>query len=373
MILRYIWRLQMKRLIFTVTTDLSYDQRMIRICGSLANNGYSVLLVGRRQKKSIELKEQSFQQKRLSCFFEKGKAFYLEYNLRLFFFLLFRKADLICAIDLDTIVPCYFASKLKNTRRVYDAHELFCEMKEIVTRPSVYKFWKRLERFAVPKFDNGYSVNQIICDEFNKMYGRNYEVIRNLPIRKELVIPQKKEKYIYYQGAVNEGRSFETLIPAFRDVNANLVVAGDGNFMDRTMSLVKDLGLEKKIKFLGKIPPDQLGAFANSAWVGITLFDDKGLSNYYSLANRFFDYVQSAVPQLCVEYPAYIELNKKYHVAVLIKDLESSNIAAKLNQMLEDSVLYDELQRNCMRARDEWNWQEEEKNLLAFYQNIFNS
>lgn len=363
----------MKRLIFTVTTDLSYDQRMIRICSSLANNGYSVLLIGRRQKKSIALKKQPFRQKRLSCFFERGKAFYLEYNLRLFFFLFFKKTDLVCAIDLDTILPCYMVSKIKGTRRVYDAHELFCEMKEIVTRPRIYKFWKKIERFTVPKFRDGYSVNQIICDEFSKMYGCNYQVIRNLPVRKELTIPQKKEKYVYYQGAVNEGRSFETLIPAFSHVNANLVIAGDGNFMDRTLNMVRTLGLEDKIRFLGKIPPDELGNFANKAWIGLTLFDEKGLSNYYSLANRFFDYVQAAVPQLCVEYPAYIELNKKYRVAVLIKDLESSNIAAKLNQMLEDHSLYNELQHNCIRARDEWNWQEEEKNLLAFYQNIFNS
>src|SRR6266511_4771316 len=116
----------MKRLVFTVTNDLSYDQRMIRICTSLSLAGYHVTLVGRKQKKSIAPDPASFHQKRLSCFFEKGKAFYIEYNIRLFFFLLLKKSDLICAIDLDTILPCYFISKLKNTNRVYDAHELLC-------------------------------------------------------------------------------------------------------------------------------------------------------------------------------------------------------------------------------------------------------
>jgi hypothetical protein len=59
------------------------------------------------------------------------------------FYLLFKKADAVCAIDLDTILPFYFISKLKRIPRVYDAHELFCEMKEVVTRPLVYKVWKR--------------------------------------------------------------------------------------------------------------------------------------------------------------------------------------------------------------------------------------
>src|SRR5689334_22446393 len=169
----------MKRLVFTVTNDLTYDQRMIRICNSLASAGYHVSLIGRRQRTSVPLSSEKYQQERLRCFFEKGKAFYIEYNLRLLFYLFFRKADLICAIDLDTILPCYFVSKLKRIERVYDAHELFCEMKEIVSRPSIYKIWKKIERFTVPKFRHGYAVNQILSDEFQKMYGNDYDVIRN--------------------------------------------------------------------------------------------------------------------------------------------------------------------------------------------------
>ena len=134
----------MKRLVFTVTNDLNYDQRMIRICTSLSNSGYKVLLIGR--KSSTPLIKKQFSQKRLYCFFNKGKLFYIEYNLRLFFYLLFAKCDLICAIDLDTIIPCYLASVLKKKRRVYDAHELFCEMKEVVSRPAIFRVWKFIEK-----------------------------------------------------------------------------------------------------------------------------------------------------------------------------------------------------------------------------------
>src|SRR5258705_4748427 len=193
----------MKRLVFTVTNDLNTDQRMIRICTSLSLAGYHVTLVGRKQKSSLHLPSREFRQKRLSCFFEKGKLFYIEYNLRLFFFLLFNKTELVCAIDLDTILSCYYISKLKRIKRVYDAHELFCEMKEIVTRPAIYKVWKKIERSTVPKFKYGYTVNQFIADEFRKMYGNNYEVIRNMPPLKEFTIPEKPEKYIFFQGAVN--------------------------------------------------------------------------------------------------------------------------------------------------------------------------
>ena len=106
--------------------------------------------------------------------------------------------------------------------------------------------------------------------------------------------------------------------------------------------------------------------------MGITLFENKGLSNYYSLANRFFDYLQAGIPQLCVDYPVYREINKIQPVAVLTEDLSSKNIAALLNLLLENDVLYHKLQQNCLQQREIMNWQQEEKKLLGFYQSIFN-
>ncbi len=354
----------------TVTNDLTYDQRMIRICSSLAGAGHKVELVGRKLKNSIRVTQHPFHQKRLKCFFEKGKLFYAEYNIRLFFYLLFKKADCLCAIDLDTILPVLFCSRIRNIKRVYDAHELFCEMKEIIARPKVYYVWKKIEEFSVPKFVNGYTVNRPIAREFKKMYDVDYSIIRSIAMRQDYEPLSKEEEFILYQGAVNEGRSFETLIPAMQLVNATLLIAGDGNFYDQARRLVKQNILDDKIIFKGKIMPAALSSLTKEASIGITLFDDKALSNYYSLANRFFDYIQAGIPQLCVNYPAYEEINKEFEVAVLIDDLSSANIALQLNRLLEDKDLYSRLQQNCMKARDVYCWQNEEKKLIEFYQKI---
>ena len=356
---------------FSVTTDLTYDQRMIRICTSLANEGYDVTLVGRKLKSSLPLIAQPFKQKRINCLFEKGKLFYAEYNIRLFFYLLFKKMDCIVAIDLDTILPCYFISKIKKIKRVYDAHELFCEMKEIVSRPAIYKMWKRIEKYTVPKFPLGYTVNQPIADEFKKMYGVHYEVIRNIALLKEINPVEKKDKFILYQGAVNEGRSFETLIPAFKDVHCKLIICGDGNFMQQAKQLVAENNLQDIVIFKGKIKPDELIAITQQAYIGITLFENKGLSNYYSLANRFFDYLHAGIPQLCVNYPVYKEINDQLPIAVLVEDISSANLAVQLNNLLTNAVLYNELQQNCLNLRKFLNWQQEEKILIRFYKNLF--
>jgi glycosyltransferase involved in cell wall biosynthesis len=343
---------------------------MNRICTSLQNNGYAVTLVGRNQPNNVPLNKKQFNQVRLNCWFTKGKFFYIEFNLRLFFYLLFKKMDAICAIDLDTIMPVLFISNLKKIPRIYDAHELFCEMKEVVTRPSIYKAWKFIERKTVPKFINGYTVCKPIADEFEKMYRVSYKIIRNISVLKNLPVINKKEKYILYQGAVNEGRSFETLIPAMKDVDVPLIICGDGNFMQQAKALVEKNNLGHKIIFKGMLPPDELINYTNNATIGITLFENNGLSNYYSLANRFFDYMHAAIPQVCVNYPAYAEINNQYKIASLINDVEPATISNALNNLLRNDVLYNELQSACIKAREVFNWQEEEKKLIQFYNQI---
>lgn len=361
----------MKQLIFTVTNDLTYDQRMQRICGSLANNGYEVLLIGRGYKNSLPLTEKKYQQKRISCFFNSGFLFYAEYNLQLFFVLLFTKMDAICAIDLDTILACLLASLVKNKKRIYDAHELFTEQKEIVTRPVVHKCWMLIEKFAVPKFTVGYTVNQFIADELKRRYGVNYGIIRNLP-RSSVTTTnqhtaQKTSKFILYQGAVNEGRSFETLIPAMLQVDAPLIIYGKGNFFSQVQQLIAAHKLEAKVLLKGFITPDMLNTITPDAYIAVTIFEQTGLNQYYSLSNRFFDYIMAGVPQICVNYPEYKTINDEYNVALMIDDVKSDTIAAALNRLLNHSTLHEQLRQNCVIARKTLNWENEEKELLLIY------
>ena len=358
------------RIICTVTNDLNYDQRMIRICTALSQAGYDVTLIGFKRKHSKALIERPFKQKRIPIIAEKGKLLYIDYWLKLFFSLLFRKADILCAIDLDTIMPIYYASKIKGTKRVYDAHELFTELKEVISRPRVHKMWLWIERHTVPNFPVGYTIGECYAEEFKRKYGISYAIVRNATILKPLEIPEKKEKYILYQGAVNVGRRFEQLIPAMQWVDAPLIICGEGNFYEETKALVAAYKLEHKVIFKGYVPPEELRQYTLSACIGITLFEDTSLSNRLSMANRFFDYMHAAVPQLCVQYPEYEKVNARFEIATLIDDPTPENIASALNRLLQDEGYYHRLAQNCLAAREVYCWQEEEKRLLKTYEHL---
>ncbi|NOT52034.1 MAG: glycosyltransferase [Chitinophagaceae bacterium] len=343
---------------------------MQRICTSLAENGYAVTLVGRRLRSSLPLTERKYKQKRIRCWFNKGKLFYYEYNLRLSNYLLLHKMDAICAIDLDTMIPCHSASVFKRIPRIYDAHELFTELKEVITRPFVKRMWKMVEKL-VPKFKWGYTVSESIAEEFKRRYKVNYETIRNVPV---LVPPdgmQTTRDFILYQGAVNEARGFESLIPAMQWINTKLVICGDGNFMPQLKKLIAEHKLESKIELKGMLPPDELRKITQQATIGISLAEKEGLNQWLALPNKFFDYVHASLPQVTMNYPEYQKINKEFEVAVLIDDLDPKNIADAINNLLTNTVLYDRLKENCKKASQVFNWQNEEKKLLSFYQSVF--
>ena len=363
----------MKRIVFTVTNQLNHDQRMIRICTSMQQQGYWVTLVGVQHMRSNPLVTQPFLQKRLFCFFQKGFLFYAEYNIRLFFYLLTSSADILCCIDLDTMLPVYYAGKITQKKLVYDAHEYFSQQKEIITRPFVYKFWHWIERRFMPSFKNGYTVSQSIAEEFSRLYGLQYQVIRNVPVLMQTLNAHPtidSNKIILYQGAVNEARGLEYLIPAMNSIDATLHIYGTGNFVEQTRTLIKKNKLEHKVILKGNVLPADLKSITQNAYLGINLVENTGKNQYFSLANKFFDYMHAAVPQVTMDFPEYQRVNNVYEIAVLVKELTESNIIKAINQLLQDQNKYHTLQSNCIKASHEHHWGEEEKKLIAFYKNI---
>ena len=358
------------RIVFTVTNELNYDQRMQRICTSLSLANHQVILIGFRLKGAPILTNQPFFQKRLPLFFQKGKMRYVETNLKLFFYLLFVKCDVIGAIDLDTILPCLLVSKIRRKKIVYDAHEYFTELEEIVRRPLIKKVWLAIEKFCVPKIKNGYTISKSYANLFFKNYGVQYQVISNIALLKPIPLIENKERIVLYQGAVGEGRALFQLVDAMENVDAKLIICGKGNVFDDLKNYIAQKKWQSKIELKGFLSPQQLFQLTPQAMIGITLFETNGLSNYYSLANRFFDYLHAGIPQLCNAYPEYIKINQQFEIAKLIEQPTVNLIASALNKMLNDEDYYKLLCKNCFKAREVYNWQNEEKKLIEFYEKI---
>ena len=357
------------RILCLVTTDLVYDQRMQRICTTLSQAGHEVTLLGRRKSNSPRLYSQVFAQKRAKCWFERGKFFYLEFNLRLFFRLLFARYDCINAVDLDTLLPATLVGKLRNKPVIYDAHEYFSETPEVVRRPKIQAVWERIARFCIPRTAARYTVGPVLARIMGERYGCQFGVVRNLPHRqKSTPRPAEQPPMLLYQGALNEGRGLPELLAALALVpRARLHLAGEGDLSEQLRAEVRRLRLSDRVVFHGFLRPAELQALTQRATLGLNLLEDRGLSYHYSLANKAFDYLQAGVPGLHMDFPEYRSLHEQYGVFSLLEDLAPKTIARSINTLLNDPDLYAQRSQRALIAAQTLNWEQEESVLLGFY------
>ncbi|MCK9480511.1 MAG: glycosyltransferase [Bacteroidia bacterium] len=362
-----------RKIIFTVTNDLSFDQRMQKICSALAEEGYQVVLVGRKLPSSQKLQERNYLQKRLRCYINKGFLFYLEYNVRLLIYLLFSKFDIVSSVDLDTISPCAIIAKLKRKKLVFDAHEYFTQVPEVVDRKGVQRVWSWIEKTFVPQADLCYTVGEKLAENFTTRLKCKFYVIRNTPkldesiLHAELSIPEKK--FILYQGALNKARGIENMILAMQQLDIEFHIVGEGDLSDILKKLVKENNLENKVKFLGYMTPEELRGYSKRAFLGLNVSENVGLSYFYSLNNKFFDYVHALLPSLLNKFPEYENLNQIQEVGILT-DSRPEDLVAKTRLAIANNQYYMQLKRNCQRAAQIWNWENEKKQLITLYARI---
>jgi glycosyltransferase involved in cell wall biosynthesis len=365
-----------RRILFTVTNDLQFDQRMRRICGTLSNAGYDVTLIGRRPiSPSSTLSQTPYTQIQLAgLIFTKGKLFYLEFNLRLLLFLLFKPCDAICSIDLDTAVPGIIAAKLRKKIHIFDAHELFTHVPEVARRPRIQAIWEKVQAFTFKHCNTAFTVGPAIAHYFTEKYHKPVQVVRNMP-RASVVAHTdtahfaaiENKKFILYQGALNEGRGLELLIQAMVNIPCELVLAGEGDVSEPLRKLTQSLHLENKVHFLGMIPPHQLPALTKLAYIGFNVSENVGLSYYLSLNNKFFDYTQSHLPSLINPYPEYKQLLSEFQVGLLTEPTVES-IIEQASELLNNPSLYQELKSQCIAASEKWTWEQETPKLLSIFE-----
>lgn len=370
----------MKKVIACVTNDLYSDQRVDKVCNSLTSMGFEVLLVGRRYADSPDLSERRYKTDRMRLLFRKGAKFYAEFNIRLFFYLLFRKCDILISNDLDTLLPCFLVSRLKRKRIVYDSHEYFCGVPEIIGRPFVQNTWRSIERFCFPKLEDVITVNQSIADLYDKEYPMRknpVNVVRNIPTRSKPPITETRatlgmpldKKVLLLQGAgINVDRGSEELVEAMKYVdNAILFIVGSGDAVPGLKKKVMEENLQEKIQFVDRQPFAKLFNYTYWSDIGFSLDKDTNINYRYSLPNKIFDYLKAETPVIVSNLPEIAKVVRENEVGIIVQDHQPQTIANAINSLLKDEQLLQRLKRNTIAASEKYCWENEEMVLRKIY------
>ena len=368
-----------QRVLVSVTNDLATDNRVRRTCDVLVDMGYEVLLVGRKLPGSLPL-DRPYRTKRMRLLFNKGPLFYAEYNLRLFLLLLFNKATLFLSNDLDTLLPNYLAARIRGKKLVYDTHEFYTEVPELVNRPKVRAVWLAIERRIFPKLRTVITVNGSIAAAYAERYGNKVHVVRNippardlgsLPSREELDLPQGKRILVMQGAGINVQRGAEEAVLAMRELpDCLLLIIGGGDAWPVLEKMVRDHALQDRVRLLGKMPYERMMAYTRNADLGLTLDKDTNLNYRFSLPNKLFDYLHAGIPVLATDLPEVAGIVREFDCGVVLAHAEPEAIVRAVQELFLDPEHYRALRQNATFAARKLDGEQEAAKLRSILEGL---
>jgi len=337
-------------------------------------SGYEIVLYGRKMENEIP-STSDFKVSLISVLFKKGFMFYALFNIQLFFKLLFTKADVFYANDLDTLPANYLASAFRRKPLIYDSHEYFTEVPEIQNRPFVKAVWKFFERTCIRRCDVIITVSQSIVDLLKATYKlEKVYLVRNMPFETIDIVPYSKAEMgvnensflIVLQGAgINVDRGAEELVEAMAVVeNATLMILGSGDALPILKASVDRLGLSKKVIFKPKMPFTEMMRHTAAADLGVSLDKDTNLNYRYSLPNKVFDYALAGIPVLVSDLIEVRKLVLEYCIGAIVKELTPNGISNEIRKLQENPSKLATYKTNTKKLVESLNWQNDYKPVL---------
>jgi len=360
----------------SVISELTTDQRVIRICTALHEMGFDVRVIAREFSDSLPLDQYIFKAKRIRCFFRKGFMQFAEFNVRLFLTLLFTRTTYFLANDLDTLIPNYIIAKLRNKEIFYDTHEYYTGVPELEDSPFKKKFWKFFEDRIFPRLKTVYTVNESVRNLYQKEYGNQIFVIRNVPalqLVKPRVLPKNWNNKIILlmQGAgINRNRGGLELLQSMKYLPAeyHLVFIGAGNLWNVIVEKRKEWQLENRVEMIGKVSPTELRQYTPLAHLGFSLDGFEDLNFLYNLPNKVFDYIHAGVPVVATAIPEVKTILEKYQCGVCLHNLNPEEIASQVLRIMNDQSYFHSMRTNALNAAKDLNWENEKQKLISIYQ-----
>jgi glycosyltransferase involved in cell wall biosynthesis len=365
---------------FSVTNCICFDQRVLKIAAVVSSLDCDIVIIGRRLGDCCSSVQIPFRVKRFRMLFKKGFLFYMFFQIRLFFRLLTLKTTVLVANDLDTLLPNYLVSVIRNIPLVFDSHEYFTGVPELRDRHLVRTIWKYVERRIVPRLKYVMTVSGGIARLYNEEYGISPLVVMNCSPKSDHIIPFSREEIgirnddllVILQGTgINIGRGGDKLIEAMALTgNASLIVAGSGSAVAEMKRQVALRGLGHRVKFTGKIAWEQLIKYTKAADIGASLDDRSDLNHLYSLPNKLFEYISSGTAVLSSDLPEISSIIQEYSCGIILKEVTPENIAAALKGLAGDSTWLQEMKKNAEHASSKLNWSTESSSVSSFYSRI---
>jgi glycosyltransferase involved in cell wall biosynthesis len=377
------------RVCAAVVSHLPYDARVWKEARSLAAAGYEVDLLGMRYGIAAPQTRVEDGVRVTELPFGDGHGAHSASPLkrvRVLFSLWGRILRTPAAIyhchNVHVAPPVLAAALVRRAEIVYDAHELYGEVKPgagLGSRISA-RLTRLAERVVVRRARRVITTNASRALVMAERYPRATIVpVANVPNLVEEVdpldpgFPPGAPVLLYQGGIYAEARAFEAMVaalPLLPDVH--LCIVGFGR--DRDKRLIVEWserhGVAERVHLFGPVPFEDLVGVAAAATVGIVPLRNISMNSYLGDTNKLFEYMMAGLPVVGSNFPevARVLESGDPRPGETFDPESPASIAASVEAVISDR--YEQRRERARRlAVDEHCWHHEEPKLLECFEN----
>jgi glycosyltransferase involved in cell wall biosynthesis len=361
----------------------AFDVRIFhKECKSLARAGYDVTLIATAMEngfhEGIALKTLPAWKNRFHRFLHGAIAVYksaLEVD-----------ADVYHFHDPE-LIPAALLLRLHGKKVIYDIHEDL--PRTISYKPYIpnalcgviSRTVELLEGWASGRFSALVTATPAIGNRFRKV-NENVTVLNNYPRMEEIESPvglshKHREASLLYVGMrITRARGAEEMIHAMgllpRNLRARLKLVGSWDSPELPVALSKIPGWGR-VTFVGPLGRAEVASELQRACAGLVILHPE--PNYLtSQPVKLFEYMCAGIPVIASDFPVCREIIAEARCGILVNPLDPREIAKAMEFLLTHPEEAQEMGRHGFQAiLERYNWANEEKALLQFYNDLFRS
>lgn len=360
----------------------AHDSRSFKIFKSLSNLGCTVKIICAHQPGENFLNDPNITYVEIKSY---KRAFFkiLMFYIKALSLVLRKKADIVIASDLFALPLAWLASRKNDAKLVYDSREFYSSLASLHRRE--FKQWLiiKYEQFFASNCSLILTVNKSLNKLLsNKFYNKKIYVLHNFPTTKKdatksFIIPENlfnlDDLLLVYFGLFHPGRGLnlylellEKLRPEFPHLK--LLLIGKGELKPEIENEIKKRKLQNSVFIFGPYSPEQYILMPTvKKIIGLSIIEPIGLSYFYSLPNKIFDYIQHQIPFIASNFPEIRDIVERYKVGILVNPANFDDLLSAVRILLIDDNMYENLKQNCNKALSELSW---EKEIEKFYEVI---
>ncbi len=277
-------------------------------------------------------------------------------------------ADVILCNDVDTLLCGVIHKRKHQSRMVYDIQDLMCDISPGLFSILYSQMLMRYENIFINNADMVIGVGNYILEWAQLHYHIKVPCVPIYSCNVKEYSREVSPKYfdeevlrIYYHGLAFPARNLENVVRALKNVDGLELVlrCGDSSYIRKVKKLVKELKIEKRVKFYDMVCTEEvLKATNRDGDIGIYATSPEGCVNWMaSFTNKFMEYLGAALPIITTNACDQAMVVNKYHCGYILESDSVDSITDVFRKLVVNRKELEQMSQNSYYVANEvFNW-----------------